>query len=177
TSPEQSPQFESEAQLQPKLHISGVQCARCLAKVQIINFVMSSTALRCKQEVRAVENVERLPLEFQFHLFGDSEVLRECHVGQPLPRAHERVPSKVPSETCGWRREDRQAGLVQSGAGGVNHGSSAVAPTISPRRLRLSAEPGYVTVRPVIAPVVAVVVATKGRTQSVEWLPVCSALE
>lgn len=96
---------KSEGEFETKLQVAGIQSAGRLAKVPTRVVVMRSSALRCQNEIGAVEHIETIRVEFHVDPFRELEGLGKSHVGGPVARTDERIAAQVAAATQAWRRE------------------------------------------------------------------------
>src|SRR5258706_7261662 len=113
-------QFRLEANFQAELHFASIQSAGSLAKVRNwleltcasnrINstggvLVVRSSTCSCENEVRAIENVERICIELQVDPFRYLENLGQSHISSPVARTDKRVAAQVAPAAQAWCRE------------------------------------------------------------------------
>ena len=103
----QAPKSEArlEAQLQSKLQVTSIQSAGSRSERAVGDFVVSSTACGCQEEVCPVEYVESLSVKLQVDPFGELEDLAQGHISRKEAGSFKRVPAKISGASQARRRE------------------------------------------------------------------------
>ena len=88
-----------EVQVQSKLQVTSVQGTGSLTEVTGPDFVVTSAACGCQEEVGTVEHVEPLGFELQAHALRELEGLGKGHVGLEETRSDKRVAAEIADAT------------------------------------------------------------------------------